>query len=173
MSQPFIGELRVVGFDFAPLDWAVCDGSLLPIAQYTALFSLLGTQFGGDGQTTFGLPDLQGRMPMGQGQGPGLSAYTVGELSGQEDHTLTTNEIPQHNHSMQATSGLANSVNPNAGRFAKPDISSRLQTLYGGDGSATSPMVGPTGGSLPHENRQPILTNLIIIALEGIFPPRN
>lgn len=175
MAEPYIGEIRLVAFNFAPRNWAECDGRLLPISQNTALFSLLGTFYGGNGQTTFALPDLRGRVAIDMGQGPGLSDRTIGEEAGQETHVLTLNEIPAHNHIVAASSQPAVTNNPAQGVFAKPAVNPRLQTLYhdGAPDAAGGIVLTASGGNQPHENRQPFTTLLYVIALNGIFPPRN
>jgi microcystin-dependent protein len=170
MSDPFIGELRLFGFTFAPRGWALCNGQILSIAQNTALFSLLGTTYGGNGQTTFALPDLRGRVPIHFGQGPGLSNYAQGEVAGVESVTLNTTQLPAHTHQVAAAS-TATSKSPSG---ALPAFTS------GGSSYGTTPdlamlpgMVGPSGNNLPHENRQPYLALNWCIALQGIFPSRN
>jgi microcystin-dependent protein len=170
VSQPFIAEIKMFAGNFAPRGYAFCDGQLLSIAQNTALFSLIGTTYGGNGITTFGLPDLRGRVPMHQGQGPGLTSRVIGELSGEEVHTLSTPELPVHNHSVGAAT-TASSKNPtnNVPAFTA-----------GGSSYAAAPtttmnasMVGGGGGNQPHNNMQPYLVVSFIIALVGIFPSRN
>lgn len=172
MSDPYIGQIIMVGFDFAPRNWAVCNGQLLPIAQNTALFSLLGTTYGGNGQTTFALPDLRGRAPMHSGNG-----VLLGEASGAESVTLLATEMPAHTHTVAGASSQACSTgvgtsNAASGRF--PAVSSRplyADTPTGTLGSA--PVSGSVGGSLPHNNMQPFLTVNFVICLYGIFPSRN
>lgn len=173
--EPFIGMIQIFGFNFAPRGWAFCQGQLLPIAQNTALFSLLGTMYGGNGQTTFGLPDLRGRVPMGFGQGQGLSPRNIGELSGTETVTLNTTQMPAHNHAMMA-SGDGQSIGNaggnslgSVGRGAGANIYAPGATNQVNMGSPTS----MTGGSQPHNNLQPYLVMNYCIALEGIFPSRN
>lgn len=168
--DPFVGEIRLFGFNFAPRGWAFCDGSLLAIAQNTALFSLLGTMYGGDGRTTFGLPDLRGRVPLGFGQGPGLTARTQGESAGSETVTLTPPQLPPHGHTVAAAS-TATTKNP-AG--AVPAFTAG-GTSYGAapDLSMSPAMIGGGGTSQPHPNMQPYLALNWCIALTGIFPPRN
>src|ERR1043166_7169310 len=130
MSDPFLGEIKLVAFNYAPRGWLECTGQLLPIAQNTALFSLLGTQFGGNGVTTFGLRDLRGRAMAGQGQGPGLSSWVIGEQLGTNTESLSIAQTPAHTHPVQATSAVATGTNPQAGTFAKPNISARFQAMY-------------------------------------------
>ena len=180
MSTPFIGEIRLFGFNFAPRGWAFCQGQLLSIAQNTALFSLLGTTYGGNGQTTFGLPDLRGRVPVGQGQGPGLPTVTLGEQSGEVNHTLIATEMPAHNHTattqINASGSAGNSTNP-SGNF--PAVSTTRDSVYANASGATmnasagQTTIGNAGGSQPHNNMQPYLGLNFSIALQGIFPSRN
>jgi microcystin-dependent protein len=170
-NSPFVGEIEIVGFNFAPKGWATCDGQLLPISQYTALFSLLGTQFGGDGRSTFALPDLRGRMAIGQGQGPGLQNYFVGEAGGEEQVTLTLNQIPTHTHRAMGSSASADATAVSGNVWGTTAV-----FLYS-SGSPSTPMnglaIGAVGGGLPHENRPPFLVMNFIIALQGIFPARS
>jgi microcystin-dependent protein len=171
MSEPFLGEIRMVGFNFAPRGWATCDGQILAIAQNTALFSLLGTQFGGNGQTTFALPDLRGRVPIHQGQGPGLSPRTIGEMAGETNHTLIMTEMPMHNHLVACNNEGASTGRP-AG--AVPSVSGSNIYAASSDGSTMNPqMIGIAGGSQPHNNMQPYLCVNFVIALEGIYPSRS
>jgi len=166
--DPFIGQIILVPYNFAPQGWALCNGQLLPIAQNTALFSLLGTTYGGDGVTTFALPDLRGRVPISAGQGPGLQPYALGQEGGEETVTLNTNQIPAHSHAVYANSTHSNSDQP-ANNF--PGASAHFQTST--DGTKMNPgMIGQTGGSQPHDNRQPYLTLNYCIALQGIYPSR-
>jgi microcystin-dependent protein len=188
MSEPFIGEIRMVGFSFAPRGWAFCQGQLLPIAQNSALFSLLGTQFGGDGRTSFGLPDLRGRSPVGQGQGPGLSDITMGKMAGTETVTLNQTQMPSHTHTAEASIAVPASSNgvdttgtPATNTVLGPASNSgRAGTLYATDAANTtlkpfnSPVtVQPAGGNLPIGTRNPFTGVNCIIALEGIFPSRS
>lgn len=172
MTDPFVAEIRIFPFNFAPRGWAWCDGQLLPISQNTALFSLLGTTYGGNGLSNFALPDLQGQAPMHPGQGPGLSLYDLGQTSGSETVTLLQSEMPIHSHTMGAdTVDLAdtNIPSPNAS-FAQ----SSGGTLYGSpsDAHLADDALPPAGGSQPHNNMQPYLTFYFCIALQGIFPQR-
>jgi microcystin-dependent protein len=169
MTEPFLGELRLFPFNFAPRGWAFCNGQILSIAQNTALFALLGTTYGGNGQTTFALPDLRGRVPISAGQGPGLTSYSLGETGGTETVTLIATQMPAHSHLVNVSNATATSSRPNGnlpaagGSYTDP-----------GDGSHfDAATVAPAGGSQPHENRQPYLTLNWCIALEGIFPSRN
>jgi len=172
MSQPFLGEIRMVGFNFAPVGWAYCDGSLLPIAQYDAVFALLGTTYGGDGQVTFALPDLRGRVPLHQGQSPGNSFRTIGEAGGSESVTLSIQQLPLHTHSLAAGVDGARAAAPNSAF-----IGSGEADIYNHDTANSVTLapgtLGSSGGSQPHENQQPFLCINFIIALEGIFPSRN
>lgn len=177
MSEPFIGEIRMVGFNFAPRGWAFCNGQILSIAQNTALFSLLGTTYGGNGQTTFALPDLRGRIPMHWGQGAGLTPRVLGEVSGSENVTLLTTQIPAHTHLLNASSADADALSPGGNFNAVTNDPSTLNSMNTYKSTANTQMnpgaVGATGGSQPHENMQPYLCVSFIIALEGIFPSRN
>ncbi len=169
MSDPFIAQITLFAGNFAPRGWAFCAGQLLPIAQNTALFALLGTTYGGNGQTTFALPDLRGRVPVQPGQGPGLSNVNLGEASGSETATLTVNNLPNHNHlaaSTQATAGAtrpAGNVPAAGGAYAATPDGSTMGAGF----------IRPTGGGQPFGIRQPWLGVNYIIALEGIFPSRN
>lgn len=171
MSEPFLGEIRTFGFNFAPLGWAFCAGQLLPISQNTALFSLLGTFYGGDGIQTFALPDLRGRVGINQGQGPGLSPYDLGEVSGSETVTLTSAQMPGHTHAAVANGSPATSSHPDG---AVPARTGSSQYAAAPDGTAMNAgMIGPAGGSQPFSNIQPFLCLNFCIALQGIFPSRN
>lgn len=172
MADPFVAEIRIVGFNFPPRGWAFCNGQLMPISQNTALFSLLGTTYGGDGKSNFALPNLQGSAPMHPGQGPGLSLHDLGETGGVEAVTLLESEIPTHSHRMNvAASTVGNSNLPGGNAFAKsgnPEAS-----VY--STSAPSVMGGElivAGGSQPHNNMQPYLVMNFVIALQGVFPAR-
>ncbi|MBZ2197325.1 phage tail protein [Occultella gossypii] len=168
--EPFLGTIQLFAFPFVPRGWAACDGRLLAISQNAALFSLLGTQYGGDGQTTFAVPDLQGRVPIGQGQGPGLSPRTMGERSGQESVMLVTSQIPSHSHAINAA-GAATTKSP-VGNL--PAVATG-GSAYGATavGSMGPGMVQPAGQNQPHENMQPYLVANWCIATEGIFPSRD
>lgn len=180
MSNPFIGEIRLFAFSFAPRGWAFCDGRLVAISQNTALFSILGVNFGGNGTTTFGLPNLSGRTAIGVGNGPGLSPQVVGQTGGTSTVTLTTAQIPAHNHVLNA--GTLSPPNP-AQNVATPTNQSLLglsapNNIYvDGPGSPNtafiSSSISPNGAGQPHENMQPYLAVNICIALQGIFPSRN
>lgn len=173
MADPFVAEIRIFPFNFAPKGWAFCDGQLMPLSQNTALFSLLGTTYGGDGKSNFALPDLQGRAAMHPGQGPGLSLHDLGETGGSETVTLLDSEIPAHAHALSADAlDLAdtNVVSPTAS-FAL----SSGGTLYQAAANTTmsSQALAPAGGDQPHNNLQPYLTFNFCIALQGVFPPRT
>lgn len=171
MSDPFIGEVRLFAGNFAPLGWAFCQGQLMAISQNDALFALIGTTYGGDGQTTFALPNLSGRVPLHQGQGAGLTSRTIGELGGAEIVTLLTSQIPQHTHAMNASSAAATGTSPSGALLATTSVAS-YDTAAGSTAMAAS-AVGNAGGSQPHQNMAPTLALNYIIALEGIFPSRN
>jgi microcystin-dependent protein len=174
MTQCYIGEIRPFAGNFAPLGWAFCDGSLQAISNYPALFNLIGTTYGGDGQTTFGLPDLRGRAVIHQGQGTGLSQYVMGERLGTESVTVSTTQMANHTHSFGATTTAGNSATP--GPTVILASSPTGHPIYDG---AASPIalsgqaVTMAGGSLPHENRQPYQAITYIIALEGIYPSQG
>lgn len=168
MSSPFIGQIMMVGFNFAPRGWAFCDGQLLPIAQNQALFALLGTTYGGNGTTTFALPDLRGRVPIHKDQGPGLSNYSLGQMGGAERVTLTTNEMPTHSHSINASTNEATDTQPTGKYLATGNAyTNTANTTMNSNAAAL------TGGNQSHENRQPFLVINFVIALQGIFPSRN
>jgi microcystin-dependent protein len=173
MADNFLGEIRSVSFNFAPVGWALCDGQTLLISQNTALFALLGTQFGGDGRSNFALPNLQGRVAIHAGQGQ--SFYDIGETGGSDTHALTIAEIPNHHHYLTAVNVPATSPSPTVGPWAIPNAGGVVKELYSAppNAFAASDIVGPTGASDPHENRQPFLVLNYIIALQGIFPSRN
>ena len=167
-----IGEIRMFAGNFAPRNWALCQGQLLPISQNTALFSILGTTYGGNGQTTFALPDFRGRVPVGQGQGPGLPSVQLGEVGGEWSHTLTVNEMPAHNHVATAPgSSAATSKSPSG---AAPAFTASGSSYGPAADLAMIPgTIGNTGGSQPHPNVQPYLGMNFIICLFGVYPSRN
>ncbi len=168
MAEPFLGEIRMVGFNFAPQGWAMCNGQILSISQNTALFSLLGTTYGGNGTQTFALPDLRGRVAIHLGQGPGLQSYPQGEIGGVESVTLTTGQMPTHAHSQLTSKDEQTTNRPDA---AYPTIGGIYASTQ--DGAAPMQPSNNAGGSQPHENRQPFLVMNFVIALQGIFPSRN
>jgi microcystin-dependent protein len=172
MSDQFLAEIRIFPFNFAPTGWALCNGQLMPISQNTALFALLGTTYGGDGKSTFALPDLQGSAPMHPGQGPGLSEYILGQAAGVESVTLLVSEMPFHTHSMNGAT-----QDPALAKAISPDASWALSQGGGIYQAAQNTQlapeaVAPAGGGLPHNNMQPYLTLNFCIALQGIFPQR-
>lgn len=171
MSEPFIGQLMLVPYNFAPRGWAFCNGQLLSIAQNTALFSLLGTTYGGDGITTFALPDLRGRAALSSGQGPGLQNYNLGQVGGTETVTLTVAEMPAHSHLVSATAGDPGQARPSNALLA--NINPAGYTGTAANTTMAPSMIQTTGGSQPHNNLSPYLTLNYVIALEGIFPSRN
>lgn len=170
MSSPFLGQLALFSFDFPPRGWAICQGQLLPISQNQALFSLLGTTYGGDGRTTFGLPDLRGRTPVSIGQ-----SIVLGQKAGEETHTLITTEVPGHNHTIVATTTSPNSPAPGGNLLAQ--TGSGITVYKQNPANFNSPLdartIAPYGGSQPHDNRSPYLVMNWCIALTGIFPSRN
>ena len=172
MSEPFVGEIRMFAGNFAPRGWAFCDGQLLAVSQNDALFSLLGTIYGGDGRTTFGLPDMRGRIPIHAGSGPGLSPRRLGAKAGAENVTLTVNQLPSHTHPVRAVTATATDNNPQDKLIAEsPSISAYAevdQSANMATGSITS-----TGGSRSHTNLMPYLCVNFIIALVGIYPSRH
>jgi microcystin-dependent protein len=175
MSNPFVAEIRIFAGNFAPKGWATCDGQILSISQNTALFSLLGTFYGGDGKTTFALPNMQSSAPVHQGQGQGLSQRFLGEASGVPYVTLLTSEMPTHTHFIQGSTEDATLKVPDPSEFLGR---SKGGTIYQSNTSANLVVMNPqclgvTGGSQPHNNMQPYLTLLFIIALQGVFPARN
>lgn len=170
MSEPFVAEIRIFAGNFAPRGWAFCNGQLLPIAQNTALFSLIGTTYGGDGRTTTALPNMAGRAPMHPGRGPGLTARRLGERGGVESVTVTEAQMPQHSHTMGGVAEIANQrVIGNNFLAAGNDMYTAPQNL----GSMDPRTLPDTGGSQPHNNLQPFLTMNFIIALVGLFPSRG
>lgn len=174
MSDPFVAEIRIFAGNFAPRGWALCDGQLLPISQNTALFSLLGVTYGGNGKSTFALPNLQGSAPMQQGQGPGLSLRDLGEQGGEQSVTLLSTEMPSHNHPVSANSGGAGFPSPVNNVWAA--LPGRTPPpLYRNTNNALMSPLGTsnTGGSLPHNNMPPYLALTFIIALQGVFPARS
>jgi len=170
MSEPFVGEIRIFGFNWAPLDWARCDGSLLPINQYNTLYALLGTTFGGDGVTTFGIPDLRGRAAMGA-----TSQYHQGLKGGYETVSLAANQLPAHTHTLNASNDQADNVSPASNYLAQVPPVGRSRNMYAAAQNLVNMhanSISITGGGLPHNNMQPFLAISYCIALAGIFPQR-
>jgi microcystin-dependent protein len=171
MSEPFIGQIQMFGFNFAPRSWALCDGQLLPISQNSALFSLLGTIYGGDGRTTFALPELRGRMPMHFGNGPGLTNRAIGQKSGEQSHQLTEAEMPNHIHTRPVTAAVGDSTTPVGTVPATAnDGESNYSTAAAG---LSSNNAASSGGSQAHNNLPPYLVINFSIALFGVFPSRS
>ena len=174
MSDPYVAEIRMFAGNFAPRGWALCNGQILPISQFTALFSLLGTTYGGDGRSTFALPDLQGRTPMHAGSGPGLSPHFLGEQAGVDSVTLLSSEMPSHSHALLGTNARAGVGSPDGNTLNRSVGENAYQTTSTGSLVTMAPtMVGPVGGNQPHNNMQPYLALTFIIALQGIYPPRS
>jgi microcystin-dependent protein len=174
MADPFLAEIRIFPFNFAPKGWAWCNGQTMPLSQNTALFSLLGTTYGGDGKTKFALPNLEGSAPMHPGQGPGLSLHDLGETGGVDAVTLIQSEMPAHNHLIQGSSGDSDLQSPQPTEVMAKSIGANAYS------DQTSPLgqlafqtLGVAGGSLPHGNMMPYLTLYFAIALQGVFPPRT
>jgi microcystin-dependent protein len=170
MTDQFVGEIRMVGFNFPPQGWAYCNGQILPISQNTALFSLLGTFYGGNGTSNFALPNLQGLTPVDQGQGAGLSGYFIGETGGEASVALNQSQIAAHTHTLESSPALGTTPNPSGGDWAVP-----RGLVYGtGTGAQLNPgALAMTGGGAPHNNVAPYLALNFVIALVGIFPPRS
>jgi len=177
MSEPFIAQITMFAGNFAPRSWALCDGQLLPIAQNSALFSILGTTYGGDGRTTFALPELRGRFPMHQGTGPGLRNKRLGERGGVEDTVLTSAQMPPHTHvgTMKAASTIGDAASPAGNHLAQSNDGENNFSNSSSDASlaANSLTIGSSGGGQAHTNMPPFLAVNFIIALQGIFPSRN
>jgi microcystin-dependent protein len=174
MSDPFVAEIRIFGFNFAPTGWALCNGQILPISQNTALFSLLGTTYGGNGQSTFALPNMQDSAPMHPGQGPGLSLHDLGEQGGEPFVTLLTSEMPSHAHPFSGNTAPGTLNAPDNGRsLARSSGGTAYKTINPDVQMATPQAAGPAGGNLPHNNMMPYLTLNFCIALQGVFPPRT
>lgn len=173
--DPFVAEIRIFPFNFAPKGWAFCDGQLMPLSQNTALFSLLGTTYGGDGKSNFALPNMQGNAPMHPGQGAGLSLHDLGETGGSETVTLLKTELPSHSHSAGAqTVPLGSTALPSGTATLTRPASGNLYTATTTPLVAMSPQtIAPTGGDQPHNNMQPYLTLNFCIALQGVYPPRT
>jgi microcystin-dependent protein len=177
MSDQFVGEIRILGCNFAPVGWALCNGQLMPISQNTALFSLLGTFYGGDGRTTFALPNLQGCAPLHQGQGSGLSLYSIGQTGGESAVTLLTSQIPSHNHTINCSTSNGASTSPAGNIYAESKVGRQGENRYSagiGSGAALNPLASSSSGQTsPHNNMPPYLTLNFCIALQGIFPSRS
>jgi microcystin-dependent protein len=171
MADPFVAEIRIFPFNFAPTGWAFCDGQLLPLSQNTALFSLLGTTYGGDGKSNFALPNLQGSVPLHPGQGPGLSLYDLGQTGGSDTVTLLESEIPSHTHGLRASSLLSDSPVPSNNALAR--FNNAYQTTTTGLVPMAPESLPRAGGSQPHNNLMPYLTLSFCIAMQGVFPPRS
>ncbi len=172
MAQPFVGQIIAVGFNFAPNGWFLCDGSTVPISQYDVLYNLIGTTYGGDGVSTFALPDLRGRVAVNQGQGPSLSNYLLGQRSGSENVTLTVGQIGSHSHALMASATTGTSITPGSTMALAPNDQT-LVKMYGTVAPNTSlagSSITPVGGGQPHENRQPFQVINYIIAWAGIYP---
>ena len=179
MSQPFLAEITMFAFNFAPKGWAFCNGQLLPISQNTALFSLLGTMYGGDGKSTFALPDLQGSAPLHEGQGAGLSLYDQGEITGETSVTLLTSEIPAHNHTLKAITDPGTTLTSAGNSLATAFGGGKLGSFTGNYLTSNAPQtalapqaLSTNGSSQPHNNMQPYLTLNFCIAMQGVFPSR-
>jgi microcystin-dependent protein len=169
MSEPFLGELRIVGYNFAPRGWAMCNGQLLAINQNAALFSILGTTYGGNGQTNFALPNFQGRAPIHVANG-----FALGQTGGEQNHTLSINEIPQHTHSVNGSSGNGNRLTAAGNTWAVEGSNTTFIYSNGSQDAHMAPSaIANNGGNQPHSNMQPFLVLNFIIALQGIFPSRN
>jgi microcystin-dependent protein len=172
MSNPFVAEIRIFPFNFPPKGWAFCDGQILPLSQNTALFSLLGTTYGGDGKSNFALPNMQGNAPMHPGQGPGLSLHDLGETGGSDTVSLLESEIPSHSHALQASASDGFDTNAGSELLAK-GIGIGSYGVPGGTTYLSDSAIAPAGGDQPHNNLQPYLTLNFCIALQGVYPPRT
>jgi microcystin-dependent protein len=170
MSDPFVAEIRIFGFNFAPTGWAFCNGQLLPLSQNTALFSLLGTTYGGNGKSNFALPNMMGNAPMHPGQGPGLSLHDLGEQSGSEFVTVLESEIPAHSHNLVAVEDDGAFFTPVSGFLA---AGNSMYIAQNPNTTMAPQSFAPAGGSLPHNNMMPYLALNFCIALQGVFPPRT
>jgi microcystin-dependent protein len=174
MTTPFIGEIKIFAGSFAIRGWAMCDGQLLAISQNTALFSILGTFYGGNGVNTFGLPDFRGRVPIHQGQGLGLSPYTIGQVAGNENATLTVSNLPAHTHTLPASSANGTTGTPGLGEvMAQSTARDRIYSTAAADTQLFGTGINPTGSSVPFSIVQPYLAVTFLIALVGVFPTRN
>jgi microcystin-dependent protein len=173
MSDQYLGEIRAFGFNFAPVGWAQCNGQLLAISQFTALFSLLGTNYGGNGTSTFGLPNLQGNVPMHWGQGTGLSQYFIGQTAGSATETLITSQMPMHNHALQAATGTKTNAPSPTTWLGEADPAKIYIATGTPNVQLAQNAIGPAGSGQSHENRQPYETLNFCIAMSGVFPPRS
>jgi len=174
VADPFVAEVRIFPFNFAPKGWAFCDGQILPLSQNTALFSLLGTTYGGDGRSNFALPNLQGNAPMHPGQGPGLSLHDLGETGGSDTVTLLESEIPGHGHPLQASNQPGEDPAPGGELLGRSVGASLYQTATGSNlVQMADEALAPAGGDQPHNNLQPYLTLNFCIAMQGVYPPRT
>ena len=173
MADPFVAEIRIFPFNFAPKGWAFCDGQLLPLSQNTALFSLLGTTYGGNGKSNFALPNMQGNAPMFWGQGPGLSLHDIGETGGSETVTLLESEIPSHSHTLRASSDPADVQQPSPARSLARSGPGFAYLTGAPNTTLSDQALAPAGGDQPHNNMMPYLTLNFCIALQGVFPPRT
>jgi microcystin-dependent protein len=173
MANPFIAEIRIFPFNFPPKGWAFCDGQVMSISQNTALFSLLGTTYGGDGKSNFALPDMQGNAPMHPGQGPGLSLHDLGETGGSDTVTLLESEMPSHSHGLTASNQFGTDQSPVNELFAVGVGGIKLYAAPASTVQLADVMVTPAGGDQPHNNLMPYLTLNFCIALQGVFPPRT
>jgi microcystin-dependent protein len=173
MADPFVAEIRIFPFNFAPKGWAFCNGQLLPLSQNTALFSLLGTTYGGNGKSNFALPDLQGRAAMHPGQGQGLSLHDLGESSGSETVTLLQSEIPAHTHTLRAATDVGDVIVPSPNSALALSSGGTIYTAAANLSAMAPQALSPAGGDQPHNNMMPYLTFNFCIALQGVFPPRS
>ena len=171
--DPFVAEIRIFPFNFAPKGWAFCDGQILPLSQNTALFSLLGTTYGGDGKSNFALPDMQGNAPMHPGQGPGLSLHDLGETGGSDTVSLLESEIPSHSHPLMASAQPGEDPQAVGEAFARSVGANLYQASNAGLVNMSDNAIAPAGGDQPHNNMQPYLTLNFCIALQGVYPPRT
>jgi microcystin-dependent protein len=172
MADPFVAEIRIYPFNFAPKGWAFCNGQVLPLSQNTALFSLLGTTYGGDGKSNFALPDMQGNAPMHPGQGPGLSLHDLGESGGSDTVTLLESEIPSHPHALNASYSDGIATQPTGQLFAQ-GVGVNIWSTGTANTALAASAIAPAGGDQPHNNLQPYLTLNFCIALQGVYPPRT
>ena len=174
MGEPYIGEIRIFAGTFAPAGWAMCQGQLMPISENDALFTLIGTTYGGDGQETFGIPDLQGRAPMHAGKGPAVSqTYVIGEKAGVESVTVTAQQTPIHNHALLASNQIGQQAQPQNAMYAQVSTGTLYSEPFDPLVSMNANMLTPVGGSQPHENLQPYLCITFILSLFGVFPPQT